>query len=57
MCLITEGVEYPCVNACNIYYCRGFKLIKMSNREGETAVTIPLQYNEAVSNVLYTFIH
>lgn len=29
----------------------------MSNREGETAVTIPLQYNEAVSNILYTFVY
>ncbi|XP_029664295.1 protein rhomboid isoform X4 [Formica exsecta] len=33
--------------AC-VRFVRGFKLIKMStNREGETAVTIPLQYNEA----------
>lgn len=24
-----------------------------TNREGETAVTIPLQYNEAVSDILY----
>ncbi|XP_070161074.1 rhomboid-related protein 2 isoform X1 [Polyergus mexicanus] len=31
-----------------VSYVGGFKLIKMStNREGETAVTIPLQYNEA----------
>ncbi|XP_072745583.1 rhomboid-related protein 2 isoform X3 [Anoplolepis gracilipes] len=31
-----------------ISYVGGFKLIKMpTNREGETAVTIPLQYNEA----------
>ncbi|CAL1683163.1 unnamed protein product [Lasius platythorax] len=31
-----------------ISYVGGFKLIRMStNREGETAVTIPLQYNEA----------
>ncbi|XP_050444710.1 protein rhomboid isoform X4 [Cataglyphis hispanica] len=31
-----------------ISYVGGFKLVKMStNREGETAVTIPLQYNEA----------
>lgn len=29
-------------------------MIRMStNREGETAVTIPLQYNEAVSSILF----
>jgi len=39
--------------SCLFY--RGFKLIRMStNREGETAVTIPLQYNEAVSNMFIT---
>lgn len=35
-----------------IYY-RGFKLIRMaSNQEGESAITIPLQYNNSVRNYI-----
>jgi len=50
---ILQVIKISDINTFDILFCRGFKLIRMStNREGETAVTIPLQYNEAVSNIL-----